>query len=136
MEVHKPEWKFKLKQICYTVITFKLMLNTKVNNNTTTQLTINNLYSHIHKMAKLTSGGPIRAACMELTLFWRARICNSALNGARQIGQLLAWYLKESAQELHKHKWRQGKIKVSRTSHIQITHSDPLSSVSSSPICN
>ena len=62
-------------------------------------------------------------------------ICSRALNGALQIGQLLAWYLRESAQPLHRHKCLQGKIKVSRTSHIQITHSAPLSSVSSSLPC-
>mgnify|MGYP005984290401 CR=1 FL=1 len=82
----------------------------------------------------LTSGGLMEAR-LGLAHFWRARICSKALNGARQIGQLLAWYLKESAQELHRHKWRQGRIKVSRTSHMQITHSEPLSSVSSSPDC-
>jgi len=64
--------------------------------------------------------------------FWRALICKSALKGARHIGQLFAWYLKESAHELHKHKCLHGKINVSRTSLMQITHSEPLSSVSSS----
>lgn len=65
--------------------------------------------------------------------FCKARICSRALKGARQIGQLLAWYRSESAQELHRHKCRHGRIRVSLTSHMQITHSEPLSSVSSSP---
>lgn len=67
--------------------------------------------------------------------FWSALICKRARNGARHMGQLFAWYRRESAQPLHKHKCLHGKIKVSRTSHIQITHSEPLSSVSSSLPC-
>ena len=61
-----------------------------------------------------------------------ALICRSALNGDLQIGQLLAWYLSDSAQALHKHRCRHGKIKVSLMSDIQMTHSAPLSSGSSS----
>lgn len=67
--------------------------------------------------------------------FCRALICRSARNGARHIGQLFAWYLKESAHPLHKHKCLHGRINVSRTSHMQMTHSEPLSSVSSSLPC-
>lgn len=81
---------------------------------------------------KLTSGWLIGAK-LGLLDFCRALICNRALNGALHIGQLFAWYLRESAHELHRHKCLQGRIKVSRTSHMQITHSEPLSSVSSSP---
>ncbi|CAH2240385.1 jg20403, partial [Pararge aegeria aegeria] len=40
----------------------------------------------------------------------------------------------ESAHELHRHRWRHGRISVSRTSHMQITHSEPPSSVSSSAL--
>lgn len=67
--------------------------------------------------------------------FCRALIWRRALKGARHIGQLFAWYRRESAQLLHRHRCLHGNIKVSRTSHIQITHSDPLSSVSSSLPC-
>lgn len=48
------------------------------------------------------------------------------------MGQLLAWYRSESAHELHKHKWRHGRISVSLVSLIHITHSLELSSLSSS----
>lgn len=75
-------------------------------------------------------GEPIFACPLEL--FWTARICKRARNGARQIGQLLAWYRNESAHELHKHKCRHGRISVSRVSLMQITHSLELSSLSSS----
>ena len=61
-----------------------------------------------------------------------ALICSNALNGALQMGQLFAWYRSESAQVLHRHRCRQGRIRVSRMSDIQITHSDPVSSRSSS----
>lgn len=75
-------------------------------------------------------------AIIEPIVFCKALIWSKALNGALQIGQLLAWYLRESAQPLHRHKCLQGKIRVSRTSHIQMTHSAPLSSASSSfPCC-
>lgn len=66
--------------------------------------------------------------------FCNALICNRALNGDLQIGQLLAWYLRESAHAWHKHKCLHGSIKVSRISLIQITHSKPPSSISSSTV--
>lgn len=69
---------------------------------------------------------------MALALFCKALIWRSALNGALHMGQLLAWYRRESAQELHRQRCLHGRISVSLISHIQITHSEPLSSVSSS----
>lgn len=64
-----------------------------------------------------------------------ALICSRAWNLARQIGQLFAWYRRLSAHELQRHRWRQGRIRVSRVSHIHMTHSEPLSSMSSSCGC-
>lgn len=72
-----------------------------------------------------------------LTFFLIALSWSSALNGALQMGQLLAWYLRESAQPLHKHRCLQGSISVSRMSDMHITHSAVLSSnSSSSPVYN
>ena len=87
------------------------------------------MHEHVLTSGRFTGGR------MAFAVFCKARICSRALNGALQIGQLFAWYLKVFAQELHKHRWRQGSISVSRTSLMQTTHSDPLSSVSSSPDC-
>ncbi len=71
--------------------------------------------------------------CEESACFFlMALICRRALNGALQIGQLFAWYLSESAHVLQRQRCRHGRISVSRISDIQITHSEPLSSRSSS----
>lgn len=88
-------------------------------------------------VSKLTSGGLVggsRDGAAGAVIFCRALICSSARKGARHIGQLLAWYRKESAHELHRHRCLQGRINVSLTSHMQITHSEPPSSVSSSEL--
>lgn len=54
---------------------------------------------------------------------------------SRQMGQLLAWYRSVSAQEVQRHKWRQGRISVSRKSDRHTTHSLLLSLFSSSEGC-
>jgi hypothetical protein len=54
---------------------------------------------------------------------------------SRQMGQLLAWYRSVSAQEVHRHRWRQGRISVSRRSDRHTTHSLLLSLFSSSEGC-
>lgn len=92
------------------------------------------MIKRVSNLTSLTSGNGGLDIIVPVA-FWRALICKSALNGARHIGQLFAWYLNESAQELHRHKCLHGKINVSRTSLMQITHSEPLSSVSSSLPC-
>lgn len=69
---------------------------------------------------------------MTITFFLIARICSKARNLTRQMGHILAWYRNDSAQLLHKQRWRHGKMSVSRISDIHMTHSAPLSSSSSS----
>ena len=67
------------------------------------------------------------------SFLWSARICKSALNGDRQIGQALDWNRRFSAHKLHKHKCRHGRMMVSRCSFMQTIQSPPVSSQSSSP---
>lgn len=87
--------------------------------------------SNIHPFA--TPGG---GQCSDVLCppFQPSSSCPQDLR-SRQMGQLLAWYRSVSAQEVQRHRWRQGRISVSRRSDRHTTHSLLLSLFSSSEGC-